>query len=519
MKDSYLIGVDIGVSFVKVAIYDTEGNCKTTITKSSPAEYPEPGVFIQTGDDFLRIVFDALKESVEQSGIHASAVEAIAFSGQMAGAIGVDKDWNAVTTWSNPLDTRCTPYVSRILEMDSEGILKLSGTNYPFLAPKILWWKNEFPELYKRVKKFMVLCGFIIGKLGNLSADNAFMDRTYLELSGIADIPNNRWSQELCEKFGIDQALLPRIVDSNTIVATLSKSAAEACGLKEGIPLVAGAGDKPAGSLGAGIVTPGLLIDECASFAALSLCVDRYAVDIDYRSLDIMPSPIPGQYYAWVYLFGSGVTHAWFKDHFGEAEQRIASESGKSAFAVLDEKAKNIPPGSDGLLSFGLLGGRALPIDPDIRGMWIGHSWSHKKEHFYRALLESFAYEYGYFFKVMKNTYPDLDISEVRVIGGGARSDLWNQIKCDVMGVPYTRLNRDDCAMLGDVLLAGNAVGIYQDLKQMAQKFAQKTKAYTPNLHRHKYYKQYGDVYESAFDRARDIFVDLKNIPRFSEPV
>ncbi|MCP4400775.1 MAG: xylulose kinase [bacterium] len=515
MKDSYLIGVDIGVSFVKVAIYDTEGNCKTTITKSSPAEYPKPGMFIQTGDDFLRIVLDALKESVEQSGIQPSVVEAIAFSGQMGGAIGVDKDWNALTTWSNPMDTRYTPYVTHMQARAQEQILRLSGTNFPFFAPKLLWWKNEYSDIYKKVSKFMILCGFIIGKMSDIPIEDAFVDRTYLQMTGIADIRHNQWSGDLCDEFGIAQEKLPTIVDSHRIVGKLSKQAARECGLQDGIPLVAGAGDKPAGSLGAGMVTPGLLVDESASFAALSLCVDRYVPDLTHKTLENIPSPIPGHYFPSFFIFGSGATHAWFKDVFGEEEKRIAVESGTSAYAILDEKAKHVPPGSEKLFALGLLGGRGYPSDPDIRGMWLGHTWSHKKEHFYRSLLESFAYEYAYVFNVMKKTYPDLSLDEVRVIGGGSRSDLWNQIKSDVVGLPYVKLNRDDFALLGDVLIAGHAVGIYADLQETAKKFAVKTRRYVPNEKNHTYYTQYVEFYEHIFDRVRDIYLDLKNFPSF----
>ena len=515
MKEAYLIGVDIGVSFVKVAIYDTDGNCQTTSTKSSPADYPEPGVFIQTGDDFLSIVIDALKESVEQSGIQPSAVEAIAFSGQMGGAIGVDKEWNAVTTWSNPMDTRYTPYVTQMQERAQEQILRLSGTNFPFFTPKLLWWKHEYPDLYKRVSKFMILCGFIIGRMSDIPVEEAVVDRTYLQMTGIADIAHDSWSEELCHEFDIDQHVLPKIVDSHTVVGKLSKRMSQECGLPDGIPLVAGAGDKPAGSLGAGLVTPGLLIDESASFAALSLCVDQYIPDLTHKTLENIPSPIPGQYLPSFFLFGSGATHAWFKDVFGDEEKRIAAESGKSAYAVLDEQAKHVPPGSEKLFALGLLGGRGYPSDPDIRGMWIGHTWSHKKEHFYRSLLESFAYEYAYVFSVMKRTYPDLPIDEVRVIGGGSRSDLWNQIKSDVIGLPYVKLNRDDFALLGDVLIAGHAVGIYDDLCEAAQRFAVKTTGYIPNEKNHEYYTQYVTLYEHIFDRVRDIYLELKDIPAF----
>ena len=513
MSKSYLIGVDAGVSFVKVGVYDSEGESRALVIKSAPGEYPKAGVFLQSAETLLRIIREALKEAVERSGIPGSAVAAIGFSGAMGGALGVDSHWQVAADWSIISDTRCYPYVTRMQSAQGRRILEQSGTNFPIMGPKILWWKEEYPELHARVAKYLVLAGFVIGRLGALPIEEAFIDRTYLHFTGLADLRRNAWSQEICREFGIEVTMLPRIVDSNTVVARLSAEAAGACGLRPGTPLVAGAGDKPAGALGAGLVTPGLLIDESASFGALSLCVDKYIPDLGNRTLENLPSPLAGHYLPSFYLFGSGVTHAWFRDVFAEEEKRAASETGESAFAILDQKAAGIPPGSEGLLALGLFGGRGYPSDPDIKGLWIGHSWVHRKEHFYRALLESFAYEYSCVLEVMKKNYPELRFDEIRVIGGGARSDLWNQLKADVLGVPYARLQRDDYALLGDILLAGNAVGVFPDLTKSAQKHLQVTKRYLPDMKRHEQYRGYIALYRSLFDRTRGIFEGLKNLP------
>lgn len=182
-----------------------------------------------------------------------------------------------------------------------------------------------------------------------------------------------------------------------------------------------------------------------------------------------------------------------------------------SAFQLLDEAVRAVPPGSDGLLSLGLLGGRGYPSDPDIRGLWIGHTWSHKTAHFYRALLESFACEYAYVLKVMRHTYPALKLEEVRVIGGGARSDFWNQLKADVMGLRYARLNREDLALLGDAVIAGRGVGIYDDLKA-ARRFVQTTDVFQPDPETHRRYQPYVEYYTGVFDKVRGIFQDLQGL-------
>lgn len=513
MKRSYILAADLGVSLVKVGIYDTSGNCIQLKTDNSPAEYPKPHIFVQSGDEYFKIVTCLIKSLMDNPHIHSADIEAIVFSGAMGGAIGIDNEWNAVTRWSTVIDNRSCNYAIDMMKTAGDEIRILSGTNFPSYSPKILWWKTEYPNVYKKISKFMFLNGFIAGKMGNLTVERAFVDRTYLQMTGIADLLKNKWSDTLCYQFGIEKNKLPNIVRSKTIIGKLCKTVAQNCGLIDGIPLIAGAGDKPAGYVGAGIATPGLLIDEAASFAAFSLCTDRYVPDRNHRTLENIPSPISGQYYPTIYLIGSGTTHTWFKNTFGDEEKRIAAETGKSEYDILDEKAKNIAPGSDGLLAIGLLGGRVTPCDPDIKGMWLGFSWNHKKEHFYRSLLESFAYEYAHSLNVMKENYPDLKLHEVRVIGGGARSDLWNQIKSDVLGLPYKKLDRDDFTLLGDVLIAGNAIGIYDDLAEIAQSFAKGRKYYYPDEDNYLQYQEFTKAYGNTFDRVRDIFLNLKKIP------
>jgi xylulokinase len=512
MFAEFLAGVDIGVSFIKVGIYDPEGNCKANITKINPGKYPAPDVFIQSSEEMLKIVITSLKEAVELSKVESSSVKAIGFSGAMGGFMGVNEKWEPVAEWSIVSDTRYNKYSAKMIARAEEKIIELSGSSSAVFGPKILWWKNDFPQIYSQIKKFMGLCGFIIGRMAKTSIDDASIDKTITVFSGIADIKNSMWSDELCQEFGIDIDMLPKIVNSDTIVGYLSKDIAGVCGLREGIPLVAGSGDKAAGNLGAGLVTPGLLIDEAATYGAFSVCTDRYVPDIKNRTLVNLPSPVEGLFTPGAYLTVSGATSAWFTEIFAGEEKKEASRENIPVFKLLDRNAANIPPGSEGLFSISMLAGRSSPSDPDIKGLYMGHTLMHKKEHFYRAMLESFAYEYAFYFNVMKKNYPELAYNEVLVMGGGAKSDFYNQIKCDVLGIPYSRLSREDFALLGDILIAGKAVGIYKDLKEAAKKFVVKTKKFIPDENNHNIYKKYVQFHAGIFDRVRDIFIDLKKI-------
>ena len=509
----YLACVDLGTTYIKASLYDEAGFCAASDSMKTVAEYSRPGVYSQDADSFVAGTLRLLGRVLESSGKQAGDIAAIAFTGQMAGAVGVDRDWQAVTPWTNTLDTRHMPYGTRMLASHGDEILRLCGTNSPFMAPKMKWIEAEYPGDYGRARKFMILTSYVMGKISDTPVDEASMDRTYLTWTGVADIKNGVWSDQLCGDLGIDKDRLPRIVESTRVVGKLSAGSARICGLLPGTPIVAGAGDKPAGCIGAGIVTPGMMIDESSTVAALSVCVDRYASDLRYRSLEIIPSPVEGQYYGLFYIAGSGLTMEWFTDTFAQEEKAEGLRSGRSVYEVLEEKARKVPPGSDGLVSIGMLGGRALPSDPDIKGLWLGHAWSHKKEHFYRSLLEGFAYEYGYCVKVIRETFPEIGLSDIRSIGGGARSGLWNSIKADVTGLRYTSLDNSDFSLLGTSIIAGSAVGVHGDIRETALRFARETDETEPDPRRHDHYKRYVEIYESIFTKVRGIYSELSRIP------
>lgn len=499
-----LLAIDLGVTFVKSGLYNTDGNCICDVKHKSPGEHQGTDIFIQKADDYFDVVLQTIRDIVNRKPAEAEAITAISFSGQMAGAVGIDEHWNDITTCSSNMDPRYTPYVEEMIAEERAGMSSVCGTNYPYWGAKLLWWKNEYPELYRNVKKFVFLGGYITGKMCGLRLEDAFADRTYLVMTGLADVENNRWSQALCDSFGINIDVLPKICSSTDISGYISGNTARQCGLKEGLPITAGAGDKPAGALGSGLTEPGMMVDESASFGAFSLCIDRFIPDTQYGTVELIASPIGGLYYPTSFLLGSGITLSWFlKIITGEEEP--AAEN----FSILEKEASLIPPGSEGLLSVGLLDGRAYPCDPAIRGLWLGHSWTHGRAHFYRSLFESYAYEFKFFLQSFQQMY-DYGYDEIRAIGGGAESDLWCQIKTDALGIPYCRTNRSDHALLGNAIIAGCASGVFPDLVTPAKRFCEVANRFNVNEENHSAYNSVYPVYLEALERNRDLFSTLK---------
>ncbi|MEI8200849.1 MAG: FGGY family carbohydrate kinase [Eubacteriales bacterium] len=490
--NTLLMSVDLGTTFIKVGVYTLDSRCIASAGSKVNSETPAPGIFIQKGDNIFNAVVESMKSISEKLGNQVHDVSAIAFTGQMSGFMGVDKDWNDITTWSCSLDNRYMPYADRQIADLKEDFWTICGTNAPQMAPKYEWFKTEFPDQSKKIAKFVMISSYVVGRLGDVPIEKASIDRSYTQWTGLADVKNGIWSSKLCEAVKMDAEHLPDIVNSNHICGTLSRAIADITGFKAGIPLVSGAGDKIAGCLGSGVVNNGDLILEASSYGALSCCTDEFKTEMKTRRVDIVPSAIPGQFFAMNFIAGSGITLDWYLKTFYEDDKRSVS----SIFQEVDSKVNAIKPGCDGLMAIGLLGGSCMPLDGALRGMWMGFNWSHKKEHFYRALLESYSYDFALTAKCMEEVYPDYRMDKVKVIGGGAKSDVWTQINSDVIGKTFQSLDRDDVALWGAAIIAGNAIGAFDDMKTTALKHANVKKEYYPDNNMTQKYSPYVSLYE-----------------------
>jgi xylulokinase len=193
-----------------------------------------------------------------------------------------------------------------------------------------------------------------------------------------------------------------------------------------------------------------------------------------------MRSVVPGVWNPLAYIAGGGLALRWFRDNFFSWNEQTTDPD--SAYERLFEIALLAPAGSDGLLFCPHLGGRVCPAAPEMRGAWIGFSWGHTQGHLFRAILESMGYEYAYYLRIIRGLFPGLKLIQARVIGGGARSQVWNQIKADILGVTYRRVMRRESATWGSALIAGKASGLIDDLAERALESAQVSEeSFDPN--------------------------------------
>ncbi|MFL7893927.1 MAG: xylulokinase [Anaerolineales bacterium] len=491
MSMKYLIGVDLGTSSTKAALFQIDGKMVAESAADVPIYYPEPGVVEQENEDFYRTAAQTVKNCIRESDIDPKGIVAIAFDSQMAGVGAVDENFESVSRFDSWLDMRCEPYIKYLEENFGELITTLTGCP-PTCdhGPKILWWQNERPEEYQQIAKFIMPGGYVAGKMAGLKADQAFIDHTYVHFSALSNALQGDWSQEICDRTGVDMDRLPQIVEPWHVVGEVTAQAASDFGLAPGTLIAAGCGDTAAGALGAGIVKAGMLFDTAGTASVLAGCTEQFAPDIKNRALLTMRSVIPGLWHPLAYIAGGGQALTWFRDQFFDTHYRDLHTE-EEMYTHMEELAEKTPLGADGLYFSPHLTGRICPATPEMRGAWIGFSFSHNRGHFYRAILESIAYEYAYYLQILKELIPRLNLTEARAIGGGARSGFWNQIKADVLDVPYVRLDRSEFGTWGSAMIAGKAAGIFDDLAQVAYEHAQPAgHPLHPDRDRHQKYRK-----------------------------
>ena len=490
MQKKYLIGVDLGTSSTKAALYQIDGKLISEASVEVPLYYPKPGVVEQENEDFYTSAAQTIRTCVEASGVDPREIAALAFDSQMAGVGMVDEAYRPVARFDSWLDMRCQPYIEQMDAEAGERITQLTGCP-PTCdhGPKMLWWKHEQEAEYRRTAKFLMPAAYVAGRLAGLKGDQAFIDKTFIHFSGFSDAQNATWSGELCDQFGMEMEKLPRIVDPTTVVGEVTESAAEEFGLAAGTLIAAGAGDTAANALGAGIVRAGMLFDVAGTAAVLAGCTDKFVADTKNRALLTMRSVIPGLWNPLAYIGGGGLALRWFRDHFFNSFHGQTMPVSDDLYSNMISQVEKIAPGAEGLFFSPHLGGRICPASPEMRGAWVGVSWSHTQAHFGRAILESVAFEYAYYLKILTELMPELELVEARVVGGGARSAVWNQIKADVLNVPYQRLEGNEFGAWGAAMIAGKAAGLIDDLASHAEQTAVRAgKPFAPSKENHQIY-------------------------------
>ena len=494
----YLIGVDLGTQATKACISDENGHIRGEAARESKLIYPEEGAIEQDPEEMLSSVLTTIKNAVLSSGVPPEKVAAICIDGQMAGVTGVDVDGMAAIPYDSWLDTRCGSTRQPFIDFGEERVIQITGTPVTYAhGPKILWWKENKPDRYKKIHKFVQPAAYCTMRMCGLKGDDAFIDHTYLHFSGFADTEKKQWSKELLTALDVDENKMPKIVRAFDTVGKLTPDMAAACGLPTGVPMAAGCGDTVASAFGAGVIKSGIMLDVAGTASILCCATDIYAPDTKNKTLLYAPSVLENLYYPMAYINGGGMCLKWLRDDvLGR----------KYDYAQLNEIAAEVKPGSGNLFFLPHFSGRVCPNDTLVRGSFINLSWTHDAAYMYRAILEGISYEYRIYANILHELIPGLKLEKLISVGGGSKSRLFRQIKADVLGTPVSTIELTETATLGCCAIAGTAAGLFPHPETLIEKVIKTNESEKPDPALYSYYQKRVSVYADCIDDLHGVY-------------
>jgi xylulokinase len=496
-----LLGLDLGTSGVKALALTPEGE---TIALGY-AEFPSraEGVeFEQDPHDWWNALIQALAALVASARRPVLAeVGAIGFSGHTHGLLlaGADGEpLRPVMTWA---DHRGTAEATELQATLDATFVQRTG-NHPreaFTAPKLLWMARHEPAVLAATRRLCLPKDWLRWRLtGEWMTDGSDAASTLL-----FDLHRQAWDEELIRASGGDPAIFPFVVPASAVAGTVTRDAAAATGLPEGIPVAAGGSDVACAALGAGILDPGATYVNLGTACQVLTTTDQPQPGDHY----VFQHVVPGRFLVMGSLFAAGLSVRWFAEHFGSEARRVAEREGSSVYQVLDRMAARISPGADGLLFLPYLDGGSIP-HPDVsaRGALVGFSPHHGEGEIIRAILEGVAFGIVDILGSFRRS--SLPLMDVRLGGGGAASAVWSTILANAIGLPLNALSHG-ASPIAAAILAGVASGAFSDLDQGVARCVRFERRLEPDPKLVPLYQAGYRVYARLYDRLAPVFHEL----------
>lgn len=496
----YLMGIDIGTSACKVAVFDVDGSVIASAGGDYKVYYPKPGWAEQNPEEWWEAVCLAVPAALKKGRISGRDIAGIGIDGQSWSAIPIDREGRTLANTPIWMDTRAEDICRRVGErIGEERIFEVCGNPFKpsYTTPKILWFQKHMPEVYRDTYKILQSNSFIAYKL----TGQVTQELTQGYGLHCFDMKKGVWDEEMCRELGVPLRMLPDISKSHTVIGTVTEKAAAACGLISGIPVVAGALDAACGTLGAGAVHPGDTQEQGGQAGGMSICMDTYQAD---PRLILSFHAVPGQWILQGGTVGGGGVMRWLEREFGAYERMAGKEAGKSSLEMFNELAAKVNPGSDGLIFLPYMAGERSPVwDSYAKGVYYGLDFSKTKGHFIRAAMEGAAFSLRHNLDIAEQA--GAKAGELRAMGGAANSLLWTQIKSDVTGKNIVVPSSDTATTLGAVMLAGVGTGIYKSFEEAAKRTVVNKRFHEPDEACRKVYDDNYKTYLKIYDNLKGV--------------
>ena len=454
------IGIDLGTSGLKALAITSTGEAVAEASSSYPLLTPHPGWTEQNPADWVHAARVVLKEITAK--LEGFEIVGLSAAGQMHGAVFLDKNLAVVRPaplWNDQRTAAACEEIERAVPR-AELIRRTGNPAVTgFQLPKLVWLRSVEPENFAKTKHVLLPKDYLTLQLtGELVTEPS-------DASGIGclNLETQNWDLTILNALKLDPSLFPRLIPSSSVAGGLTKAWALETGLKEGLPVIAGAGDNAGAAIGLGLsrARPGIGSVSLGTSGVIFLPLEKPSVDPEGR-VHLFCHADGGYHFLGVTLAAAGSLQ-WFRD----------SLAADTEFETLMTEASSVPAGSEGLLFLPYLAGERSPhLDPNVRGAWIGLSLAHHRPHLTRALLEGVAFSLADTLEVMRPLAP---LEKLLSIGGGSKSDFWLGIVGSVLGVKLERPDFEEGPARGAAVLALVGSGVYSSVAAALEATAPKS--------------------------------------------
>ena len=498
MKE-YLLGIDIGTSSCKVAVFDRAGKVMASATATYPVFYPHPGWAEQKPQDWWDGVCRALTELWSRSPVAPSDIAAVGVDGQSWSAVAIDAAGQVLCPTPIWMDTRAGALCERVSREMGDDIFALCGNPLTptYTTGKVLLMGEQTPELLSKTAYILQSNGYIVYCLTGAVTQDVSQGYGW----HCYDMRRGAWNEEMAERLGIPTRLLPPIVPCDRVVGEVTASAASLTGLAVGTPVVAGGLDAACATLGAGVIDAGQTQEQGGQAGGMSICLDRVCAD---PRLILGAHVVPGRWLLQGGTVGGGGVMRWLERELGGLERQLSAELGKSSLEQLGELAEAVDAGSDGLVFLPYMAGERTPIwDSEAKGVYYGLDFSKTRGHLIRAGMEGVAYSLRHNLEIAEQAGALVDC--LYATGGAANSHLWTQIKADVTGKTIIVPASDTATTWGAAMLGGVGVGLFENYQKAVAGSVHHVRRHEPNV-------KLASVYAEGYGIYRKLYPALKNM-------
>lgn len=493
------LGLDIGTTRCKAGIFDSDGQLLVSASREYGYSSPHPGWAEQDPLEVWELAKEILKEVAQKTPV---SPRFLSISTQGEAVIFLDEADNILRPAILGMDMRSVEQCMKLAsEFGQDQLLAMAGVPlHPITSlAKILWVKENQPDIFAKTKKFLFYEDFMLWKLGGIQViDYSMACKTML-----FDIRSKEWSPQILDYLEIETNQLAQCLPSGEIVGKVDKKMADELGLPEDLQIVSGGHDVCCAALGSGSVVRGIAADVIGTAEIFSLPVDDYRVvlQIEPHSFSCYDHVIPGKYMLATINQTAGLLLRWYRDTFRIETLKEEIEKGISSYQILIDRAK-VEPAHIFVLPH-LVGSGTPWIDPLSKAAILGITLNTDEGEIIRAILESIVFEQKVSIELFEEN--GVFFNEIRAVGGCARSPFWLQIRADILGKPVSSLVFEDASVLGAAMLAAFGGGDFSSLEEIAQGWVKIKETYFPDEEKHKFYQERFEVYKELYPALKEV--------------